>query len=117
MPHLGHLRTHAPQQTTTLFDHIVRTCEQRRRHCETERFGCLEVDDQHVLGRRLHWQVGRLLAFEDAINITGRALVLVERIRSVGGETPSRGRFLTRPMRMPDGVFANEPNSSPSASV
>ena len=25
--------------------------------------------------------------------------------------------FPTRPMRMPDGVFANEPNSSPSASV
>jgi hypothetical protein len=35
----------------------------------TERPGGLEVDDQFVLGRRLDWQVGWLLALEDAIDI------------------------------------------------
>jgi hypothetical protein len=40
---------------------------------EAERLGGLEVDHQLVLGRRLHRQVGRLLALEDAIDVAGRA--------------------------------------------
>ena len=36
---------------------------------EAERLGGLEIDDQLVLGRRLHRQVGGLLALEDAIDI------------------------------------------------
>ena len=51
----------------------------------------LKLITRRVLGRRLHWQVGRLLAFEDAIDVTGRALVLVDRIRPIGGEAPNRG--------------------------
>jgi hypothetical protein len=39
------------------------------RHLKAECLGGLEVDHQFVLGRRLHWQVGRLLALEDAINV------------------------------------------------
>jgi hypothetical protein len=33
----------------------------------------------------LHRQLGRFLALEDAINVSGRALVLIDRIRPVGG--------------------------------
>jgi hypothetical protein len=40
---------------------------------ETEHLGGLEVDHQLVLGRRLHRQVGRHLALEDAIDIARRA--------------------------------------------
>ena len=47
---------------------------------EAERLGGLEIDHQFVLGRRLHRQVGRLLALEDAIDISGRAPVLVDEI-------------------------------------
>ena len=46
----------------------------------------LRLIDQLVLGRRLHRQVGRLLALEDAIDIAGRAPVLVDQIRSVGDQ-------------------------------
>ena len=55
------------------------------RHFKAERLGGLEVDHQFVLGRRLHRQVGRFLAPEDAIDVAGRAPVLVDDIRTVAG--------------------------------
>ena len=70
----------APQQTASLFDHLVGACQHRRRHVKTERFGGLEIDHRFVLGRRLHRQVGRLLALEDAIDIVGRAAVLIDQV-------------------------------------
>ena len=50
---------------------------------ETERFGGLEIDHQLVLGRRLHRQVGRLFALEDAIDVASGAPILVDDIGSV----------------------------------
>jgi hypothetical protein len=38
------LATDAPQQTASLFDHLVGPDEQRLRHGEAERLGGLEVD-------------------------------------------------------------------------
>jgi hypothetical protein len=55
-------RTHAPQQTETLFDHLVGRDLQGQRDLDAERLGGLKVDDQVVLGQRLNWQVGRLRA-------------------------------------------------------
>src|SRR5262249_33557842 len=37
-----------------LFDQLVRLGEQRRRHCEAERFGSFEIDHQFVFCRRLN---------------------------------------------------------------
>ena len=51
------------------FDHLVDAGEERRRHIEAERPGSLEVDDEFVLGRRLHGKVGGLLASKDAVNV------------------------------------------------
>src|SRR6516165_10011224 len=64
-----------------LFDNLVGTAKQRWRYGEAECFGSLEVDDQLDGGRRLHRQIGRLLAFEDAIDISGRTTILVEIVR------------------------------------
>ena len=53
---------------------------------EAERLGSLEVDHQFVLGRRLHRQVGGLLALEDAIDVAGGLPVLVDVIGPIGDQ-------------------------------
>src|SRR5260370_18215906 len=51
--------------------------EHRWRHVETKRLRGLEIDDQFVLGRRLHRQVGGLLTVENAPDVLRRAPGLV----------------------------------------
>src|SRR6476659_7346975 len=65
----------ATRLPSTSFDHLVGAGEQRWRHVDAEGFGCLEVDYQLELGRRLHRQVAWLLALENAVHIAGGAPV------------------------------------------
>ena len=46
----------------------------------------LRLMTSSILGRRLHRQVGRLLALEDAIDVAGRAPVLVDAFRPIGDQ-------------------------------
>src|SRR5258706_10328124 len=62
---------------STLFDHLVSSGEDVRWYGESERLGSFEVDDQLGFCWRLNWKVGRLFAPEDAIDVAGRALVLI----------------------------------------
>jgi hypothetical protein len=77
-------RTYAPQQISPLLNHLVGGRNQRRWHGEAEHLRRFEVDHQLVLGRRLHRQVGRLLALEDAIDVTCRVTILIDEIGPIG---------------------------------
>src|SRR6516162_3029679 len=46
----------------------------------------MKIDDQLIFGRRLHRQIGWLLALEDAIDVAGGSPVLVADIRPVGDQ-------------------------------
>src|SRR5262245_47627873 len=72
-----------PKADMRLFDDLVRCAEQRLRNCQIERLCGLEIDNQLILGRRLHRHVGWLLALEDAIDIARGTPDRIMRIRSV----------------------------------
>jgi hypothetical protein len=61
----------------SLFNQLVGYEEDARWYGESERLGNFEVDDQLVLCWRFNWKVGRPFALEDAIDIAGRAPVLI----------------------------------------
>ena len=68
----------------SLFDHFVGAADHRLWHGNAERLGGLEVDDQLIPGRRLDRKVGGLLAFEDAIDVFGRAPERIHQITPIG---------------------------------
>ena len=75
------------RRKTSLFDHLVGSGEQRLRHVEPEGLRGFEVDHQLVLGWRLHGEIARLLALENAIDIARRVSELVDSIRTVGNQS------------------------------
>ena len=51
------------------FDHFIGEQQERLGRRETECLGRLEIDHEFKLDRRLHWQIARRFALENAINV------------------------------------------------
>ena len=66
------------------FDQLVGALLELRGYVEAERLRRLKIDDQLEFRRQLHWQLGRLCAFEDAINVASRVPELVDDINTIG---------------------------------
>src|ERR1700747_1292283 len=71
------------------FDHLIGAGEQRRRNFEAERLRALEIDHELVFCRRLHRQLGRLLAFENAIHIRRGTPKINSSVNAVGQQAAS----------------------------
>src|SRR5215831_10309250 len=69
------------------FDHLVGAGKQAIRHGEAERLGGLPIEYDLILGWRLHRQVGRLLAFEDAVDVAGCLAELIDEIGPIRHQT------------------------------
>src|SRR5207245_2196042 len=76
-----------------LFDHLVRSQQQRRRDRQAERLRRLEVDDQLELRRLLDGKVGGLGASKDLVYVTGDTAIEFSKHRSVSHQ-PSSSRDL-----------------------
>jgi hypothetical protein len=64
-----------------------RAQQNRLGHRKAERLGGLGVETHHKFGRQLNRQVCRLCATENAIDVGGRAAILIEVVCSVGKQT------------------------------
>src|SRR5262245_7115382 len=99
MSALGQKRTSdvcfGPKRTSPiLLDHLIGARDQRRRHCETERLGGLEIDGKLKLCRQLNRKIARLLAFENPSYVNAGSAVSVRLARSItdqsaGGDGPA----------------------------
>src|SRR5262249_3385584 len=76
-----------------LFDHLVGKREQVRRPRETERFHGLDIDHQFELGWLHHWQIRRLLPFEDAASVTAELMICLGKVSTVTHQTARRGEL------------------------
>ena len=78
------------QQVAPLFDHLVGGYEQAGRDRQAKRLRRFEIDHRFKFGRRLHRQIGGLVAAQDAVDIGRRLAKHVGEVDSVGHEPASR---------------------------
>src|SRR6516225_4892585 len=77
---------------TNLLDDLIGEGKQRRRHGDAQRPGGLEVHDHLEFCRKLHREIARLLAAQNAIHIGGGATKEVYLVDSVGEQTAISGK-------------------------
>jgi hypothetical protein len=75
-----------------LLDHLVGPQPNRWGHLKTKRLGGLEVQDHLELGRKLHREIARLRAAQNAIDIGGRATKVIYLVNSVGEQAAVSGK-------------------------
>ena len=68
------------------FDYLVGARKKRWRHSEAERLSSLEVDHEFEFGRLHDWQIGRLLASENAAGVDASLTKRIGSVRAVAHE-------------------------------
>src|SRR3974390_898715 len=68
-------------------DHLIGELLEMQRYVETDRLGCLEIDDKFELKRSLHWKLGWLFALENAIHIRRRTSKIIGPVNAIGQKT------------------------------
>src|SRR5215813_13536924 len=66
-----------------LLDYLVGTCHQCRRDVNTERLGCLEINDELKPACLIDGEIGRAGAFQDSVHIDRRTAVVFSDIRPI----------------------------------
>ena len=75
-----------------LLDHLIGAQQNRWGYRKTERRGGLAVHGHLKFCRKLHRKIARLLAAQDAIDISGGATKEVYQVGSVGKQTAFSGK-------------------------
>src|SRR6516162_597178 len=75
-----------------LFDHLVGAGKHQRRNAKAERLGGLEIHDHLEFRRKLHREIARLCAAQNAIDISGGATKGVYLVGSVGEQATVSGK-------------------------
>src|SRR5215470_13888685 len=76
----------------SLFDHLVRAQQNRWGYGKAERRGGLTVHDHLELGRKLHREIARLRAAQDAIDISRGTTKDLYQVGSVGDQAAVSGK-------------------------
>ena len=90
MSALGHIRTHAPQQSVGLFDHLVGAAKQRKRHRDAERLCCRRINKQLKLGGLLNGEIAGLVTLEDSSGVCSDESIIFAFIASETDESTRR---------------------------
>src|SRR5713101_2339795 len=90
---IGQQETHAPQQTASLFDHLVGNGEHARWNGEAERLGGLEVDNEFEFGRLHDRHIGGLFAFDNSAGIKADLAINVPQLRTIAHQAAGGSEF------------------------